>query len=386
LYLELYRLSQKIHKGQSKVIHLPFNIKDALIGMSSTKLNFKVIVNRLILFIGLGVLAHIIFVLSTTEKSLLVYLTRLSLWNIALIIVLMVLPWIGYATRVVMWSSFLKEKISFADALRVVVTADMASALSPTSVGGAPVKAALLINRGFKPGSVGFMLGYGIIEDIIFYISGIVLAAFYSTGLITDIGLKFFELILEYRYYLIVFIVILIFYFYMLKMQKIPVGFRIMTYLPDRIKQKIFSLRTNLAQSIADMKTNFNFALSHGKLRMLLGITILFMQWMSKFSVLIVILYAFKIDFETAQIYIRQWVIYVTMLFIPTPGASGGAEASFLLIFGKSIPSNITYLVVSVWRLFTYYFILIAAVIFYTVLTLILRKDEEIVIETRETK
>lgn len=58
----------KIHKGQSKVIHLPFNIKDALIGMSSTKLNFKVIVNRLILFIGLGVLAHIIFVLSTTEK------------------------------------------------------------------------------------------------------------------------------------------------------------------------------------------------------------------------------------------------------------------------------------------------------------------------------
>ena len=69
---------------------------------------------------------------------------------------------------------------------------------------------------------------------------------------------------------------------------------------------------------------------------------------MAKFSVLIVILHAFNIDFEAIQIYIRQWVIFVTMLFIPTPGASGGAEASFLLIFGKSIPSDIAYLVVSV--------------------------------------
>ena len=140
---------------------------------------------------------------------------------------------------------------------------------------------------------------------------------------------------------------------------------------------KIYTLRSNFSQSLIDMKSNFKFVFSDGKFRMLIGLFVLFLQWMSKFSVLLVILHAFNIDFETIQIYIRQWVVYVTMLFIPTPGASGGAEASFLLIFGKSIPSNITYLVVSVWRLFTYYFILLTAVFLYTGLTFLLNEEED---------
>ncbi len=353
--------------------------------MSTSKLNFKTIINRLILFISLGVLGHIIFVLSTTERSLLSYLTRLSYIHVALIIVLMIFPWIGYAARVVMWSSFLKEKIKFADALRVVITADIASALSPTAVGGAPVKAGLLLNRGFKSGSVGFMLSYGIIEDIVFYTTGIILAAFFSAGLITSIWVKFSAFVLEYKLYIIGFGLLVAAYIYLLRKRKIPVAFRIMHYLPEKFKQKIYTFRSNFSQSMIDMKANFRFALSHGKLRMLLGITVLFLQWMSKFSVLLVILHAFNVDFNLVQIYIRQWVVYVTMLFIPTPGASGGAEASFLLIFGKSIPHDITYLVVSVWRLFTYYFILLAAVIFYSFLTFLLRKEEEeILIEKPE--
>jgi uncharacterized membrane protein YbhN (UPF0104 family) len=69
------------------------------------------------------------------------------------------------------------------------------------------------------------------------------------------------------------------------------------------------------------------------------------------------------------------------MLFIPTPGASGGAEASFLLIFGKSIPSEISFLIVSIWRFFTYYYVLIACVILYTTITLTMKKQEEIEID-----
>ena len=108
----------------------------------------------------------------------------------------------------------------------------------------------------------------------------------------------------------------------------------------------------------------------------------LYIQWISKFSVLLVILHAFNVDFDTIQMYVRQWVVFVTMLFIPTPGASGGAEASFLLIFGKSIPTDLSYLIVSVWRLFTYYFILLSAVLFYTLITFLMRKEEDVVIET----
>ncbi len=348
--------------------------------MSSGKLNFKKILNRLILFVALGVGAHVAFVLSTTERSLLNYLGELSVLHLLIILVLIICPWLGYALRIRMWSGFLNEKISYADAVRVVITADVASALSPTAVGGAPIKAALLINRGYAHGSVGFMLTYGVIEDIIFYTTGIVLAGFFSTGLLTDIWSEVYSFITRNLLVIMTIIFLITFYILMIRMNAIPSYLKITHYLPQRLKLLVTSTKTKLNNSLQDMKSNFTLVWQHGKLRMIVSFIVLLLQWMAKFSVLLVILHAFNIDFEAIQIYIRQWVIFVTMLFIPTPGASGGAEASFLLIFGKSIPSDIAYLVVSVWRLFTYYFILLMAAILYTLLSLFVDKKEEIVI------
>ena len=297
---------------------------------------------------------------------------------------LMLIPWVGYATRVRMWSRFLGETINFKDALRIVMTADLASALSPTAVGGAPVKAALLLNRGFNPGSVGFMLTWGIIEDIFFYISGILLALYFSQNLVFDIGSKVSHFISSHSFYILAFLIISLIYIMSIRYNLIPRTLRPIHYLPARLKQKIYDLRARFYQSITEMNINFSKAWKHGKLRMLLSITILFVQWCAKFSVLAVILKAFEIDFDTIQIYIRQWVIYVTMLFIPTPGASGGAEASFLLIFGKSIPSEISFLIVSIWRFFTYYYVLIASVVLYMSISFISKKQEDIELDTFE--
>lgn len=352
--------------------------------MSSGKLNFKRILNRLILFIALGVGAHIIFVLSTTERSLLNYLGELSVPHLLVILILIICPWLGYAFRIRMWSGFLAEKISYADALRVVITADVASALSPTAVGGAPVKAALLLNRGYAHGSVGFMLTYGIIEDIIFYTTGIILAGIFSTGLLTDIMVQFSNFVLENKMVITLSILIITVYVLMIRLGLIPVYLRLSHYLPQRFKQMISSTKGKFYKSLQAMKSNFTLVWHHGKLRMVVSFIVLLMQWMAKFSVLVVILHAFTIDFETIQIYVRQWVIFVTMLFIPTPGASGGAEASFLLIFGKSIPSDLAFLVVSVWRLFTYYFILLMAVALYTLLSYFVSKKEEIILPEGE--
>jgi uncharacterized protein (TIRG00374 family) len=292
------------------------------------------------------------------------------------------LPWMGYAFRVRMWSKFLGEHITFREALRIVMTADLASALSPTAVGGAPVKAALLLNRGFNPGSVGFMLTWGIIEDIFFYLSGILLAIFFSQNLIYDIVAKISQFLFNYGFSIVLFFLIVVVYIILLKYEVIPKAFRPLHYLPPKIKQKLYDLRIRFYSGIIEMKINFNKAWHHGKIRMFIGIVILFAQWGAKFSVLVVLLHAFEIDFNSVQIYIRQWVIYVTMLFIPTPGASGGAEASFLLIFGKSIPSDISFLIVSIWRFFTYYYVLIASVLLYITISFISKKQDEIEIET----
>ena len=353
--------------------------------MSSKKLDFKKIINRLVLFIGLGVAVHIVFVLSTTERSLLDYLTKLSFGHLALISVLMFMPWAAYALRIMIWAHYFKEKILYSDALRVVITSDLASALTPTAVGGAPAKAALLLNRGFAGPTVGFILTYGVLEDIVFYSTGLVMAAIFSTGLLTNIGTGLYSFLQSNTLVITSVTVVIALYIMMIKMDLVPSMFKINTYLPQKWKDFVANVQKKWSQSVDGMKANFSSVWANGKLSMVASLGLLFVQWFSKFSVLLVILNAFHVDFDTIQLYIRQWVVFVTMLFIPTPGASGGAEASFLVIFGKSIPKELSFLIVSVWRLFTYYFLLLSAVAFYILISFAMRSQEEVVIGDVDT-
>ena len=349
--------------------------------MSQKKINFRKIINRLIIFISIGVGAHILFVLLTTEKSLLTYLQRLSLLHIVSIIFLLFTPWALYALRVYVWSKFLNEKINYPTLLRIVITSELASALSPTAVGGAPVKAALLLNYGFSVGNAGFLLTYGVIEDIVFYSTGILLATLFSIGVMGDVTHAIYALINSHIVALSILISLLIIYVYLLRTHKMPEKYRLWKYLPNGIKNRIIRFRIKIRESWSELKSNFKRALKSGKKVMAFSLLMLFLQWIAKFTVLLVVLHAFGISFEPIQVYLRQWVVYVTMLLVPTPGATGGAEASFLLIFGKSIPEGLSYLIVSVWRLFTYYFVLLSAVIFYNVLSALQRKEEEVFID-----
>jgi len=80
------------------------------------------------------------------------------------------------------------------------------------------------------------------------------------------------------------------------------------------------------------------------------------------------------VDFKPFQMYLQQWIVYITMMFIPTPGATGGAEASFYLIFDGEIPKKLLTLIVSIWRFFTYYFMLFTAIILVQLFSVRLKK------------
>ena len=75
--------------------------------MPQKKLDFRKIINRLIVFISLGIGALILFVLLTTDRSLLGYLNGLSFLHILIILVLLYMHWTLYALRVYFWSKFL---------------------------------------------------------------------------------------------------------------------------------------------------------------------------------------------------------------------------------------------------------------------------------------
>lgn len=326
----------------------------------SNKTKVGIIVQRIIILIGVGILFHILFVLWAADIS---YLKKINIIYIALLVPLAILPWLGYALRIWMWARFLKERITYKECIQLVITADVTSAISPTAVGGAPVKAGLLIHKGFQPGHVGFLLTLGIIEDIIFYTTGIIIASIFSKDLLIRLCANLVDAINKYSFEIICLCLLAIFIFW--------IAYKLLyswTAL-KKLKHNLDTYSQKLTQSFRDMRHAFWTAMSSGKKYFTLSLIILFIQWIIKFSVLGVILISLGFEFEWAQIYIRQWVVYITMLLVPTPGASGGAEASFLLIFGHSLPNDFQYLLVALWRFFTYYLVLIIAVVSYLALS-----------------
>jgi len=132
--------------------------------------------------------------------------------------------------------------------------------------------------------------------------------------------------------------------------------------VPQKYKTAWTNLKHELKDGWNEMISCFKQIQKTGKKQLLSSVFILFTQWMSKFSVLLILLLALDIEFKPFQIYLQQWIVYLTMIFIPTPGASGGAEATFFLLFEKQLPKDLLPLIISTWRFFMYYLMLFVAV------------------------
>jgi uncharacterized protein (TIRG00374 family) len=70
------------------------------------------------------------------------------------------------------------------------------------------------------------------------------------------------------------------------------------------------------------------------------------------------------------RIFLYQWTVFVLTLFIPTPGGSGGAEASFYVIYRNAIPDSLLGVVTAAWRFLTYYVQLTAGAVVFSLINL----------------
>jgi len=326
---------------------------------SISNINLDKTINKLVFVVSFGIVAHLVFLLMTNDRNVFQYLNNIKLRYLFLILCLLMFNWVGHATRLVIWTRYLKQQLSFKSTFRIAVYTELGSSITPTLIGGGPIKLGLLIKNGLSTGKAGFLTLLNGLEDFIMYSAVFVIGFFYAKKSI----FKIFESISSFvksnwEYVLtgIVFILIIRWAFKNIK------ALKEITIIPRKYKTTWFSLKAELKKGWTEMVQSFNQVRKDGLRYFIVSFIILIIQWLCRFSVLAVLLYALDIDFRPFQIYIQQWIVYLTMIFIPTPGATGGAEATFFLLFEGEIPKDLLPLVVSTWRFFMYYLMLFLAV------------------------
>lgn len=323
------------------------------------KLTLKKTIRMILFLVPLAVLASVSYTLWSSGDANLSALLDISVpWLLAAVF-LSLAPWIVAAIRLGLWARFFHLPMSTRDIFEIVLANDVAAAATPTAIGGGYAKLGLLIFHGTKPGLAASLMLIGSLEEYTVFALLVPIVWFFfppENINVTEIFLKFMP-------------------FRSLQSVAITLGILVALFLffrysktAKRWKQRLMHKDGWLAKglsaiqkTVADFRTALQLVAAGGKLRFLLNIGFAALQWGMRYSVFTALAFGFGLDPHPVKFLLLQWLLFTLMNIVPTPGAIGGAEIGFALLFKGVVPPGLLALSVSSWRFVATYLQLIVA-------------------------
>ncbi len=245
---------------------------------------------------------------------------------------------------------FLGHEFTYWDSIRISLMTELGAAVSPTAIGGEPIKAGMLYQRGVSFGESASLTSIAAVEDLTFYLLGIPVAVFLSSAWRVPAIERFIENSLSGSsgtlYWIIGIVAILILA-------------TIIVIKTDLLK----GLREKLIEFWDDFKHLYESMLKNGKGRFAVNVMVNIIHWGARYSVVSALVLSLGYEADIVKFFVLQWIVFTLMSLIPSPGATGGAEAVFLLIFGPLLPDSAIGTILIGWRFIDFYLISILALL-----------------------
>lgn len=303
----------------------------------------------LLWLIPAGLIGNLLYALAASNPEALRTSLELDLRWLSLAFLLAVLPLIFNAWRVWRWGGLLLPGFRRQAALRAVLCAELGAAMTPTATGGAPLKVVALARSGLGMSGGVTLAALGGLEDACFIIPAIILAAWH-TGLLPRFVADLNETIVA-----------------------IPSGASILPALIVAAfvlamsvlllrHQRAAGLRHRIVRWYGDVRCSVRIARDHGRGVFAGNVALAGLQWSARLSIFAALAAGLGTPLEPLRAAVLQWLCFTCMVLVPTPGAIGGAEASFVLVLGRELPAPILPLAMAAWRLVTFYGLNLASI------------------------
>jgi len=304
---------------------------------------------------------NIVIALIFTDASDLLKVSSFTLGFFLLALVLRLIPWFTKAFRLWNWMDFLGHEFSFWDSFRISLMTELGAAISPTAIGGEPIKAGMLYQRGVSFGESASLTSMAAVEDLTFYILGIPVAIFLSSAwrvpaieqFITN---RFSESSNTLTWILIFLTIIVI---------------AVLVVWKTSIFQ---GLKDKIVEFWQDFKHLYESMLKQGKGRFAVNVAVDVIHWGARYSVVSALVLSLGYDADIIKFFVLQWIVFTLMSLVPTPGATGGAEGVFLIIFGPLLPDSAIGTILIGWRFIDFYLVSILALVFLSADSFLRRK------------
>lgn len=248
---------------------------------------------------------------------------------------------------------FLADRdISLMAAVRIMLTWDFASSVTPSTIGGAPVATYAMTREGLKLGKSSAIILYGVLMDQFWYALAVPIL------LITGV---FFEVIPDEIGFVGAATMMLIYAGLLIYGALLGYGLLINPKSLKKIIKKIFRLPllrrfSEQVNAEAENLEKYSDQLSKKPIKFVVKAFLLtVVTWLCKVALPVIVVLSLLPGDEVLLV-LRSLAMNMAFLIIPTPGGSGGVEGLFAIFLGPLIDRTAFIgLAVFAWRIITYY-------------------------------
>jgi uncharacterized protein (TIRG00374 family) len=316
-----------------------------------------------LLVLPVGVLGNIAYTWFATDRTLLASIGALPRAYLLAALALTLTPWITGTLRLLVWSRFLGHRIPLVDLLRMTLVVDLGSAVSPTAIGGEAFRWGMLVRHGVRPGEAATLALMPKLEDAAFFALALPVAIVWTAAWRLPVVVTSSRLLSDN----------------VLTVLGIATLIGIVAWLLARAALRGHAghsarrtsvrwwgrARRRLRRTLHDARAAFALIAQRGKLRFALTFMLTTVHWVARYSVVSALALFLDVPFDPVLFWLLQWVVFTMMSFVPTPGATGGAEIAFTAVYATLLPPGFVGLATAAWRTFTFYVpVGLAAVLF----------------------
>ncbi|QUL98765.1 MAG: flippase-like domain-containing protein [Candidatus Fermentithermobacillus carboniphilus] len=294
----------------------------------------------------------------TRTENVFADVLAVSFRTLALSLVLVVASWLVDAWRLRVLASAMGRKIRFWDAFKITVMGSFMAGVTPFDTGGEPLKVYYLHREGL---SIGESTAVVALSAFLHATSRLLLWVFVPVLMLLT-GLKW-QLNPVVGRTLSVGVIVYLFFLGLLVTVTIWPEFAeiVATFI---CRQRVFrrlipqtavdKVLEKVRISARDFRDGVRRVKARGAYAFLASVLSL-AYWLLVVSVPVFLLRGLGSDLPYLQVFSVTMTVYLVMAYVPTPGASGGAEAGSALFFSSLLPARVLGVFVFLWRVVTYY-------------------------------
>ncbi len=327
--------------------------------------DIKRLLRLVAIIIPLALIGNIIYLFISTDSSFVRQIGEFDPRLFALAVALALLPWLGQSAQILIWGRVFHVKVSPPNALKAVLASDIGAAITPTMLGGGYAKLGFLVGFGFSPARATLVTVLGILADAVFFVLALPAAVYLTSSWKNPHILGIWHALISHwpvaaAAFLILFGILII-------VNRVRSRLGGSKKADPRGSGIILNFRKSLKRFKVDLSAASGFVAGNGKAAFVACVILSGIGWCGRYSAVAALAVGLGIPADPVLFFLLQWVVFTTMTMIPTPGAIGGAEVSFALIYNGLIPTPAIPVLTAAWRFVTFYVIVGLASLIYVI-------------------